>query len=174
MAVGTIILPIGAAITPDGSASNAAPAIQRVKSSASAPTPYFLQAAFDASTKEQLMWLFRLPNDYSAAPVFETQFKMAVATTGDVVTEVRLAAVSDGDTTDVEAKTFGTANTSAATTVPGTVGYMTEISLALANDNGVAGGDFVILYLARDAANAADTATGDMDVLGCALTYTTV
>jgi hypothetical protein len=98
---------------------------------------------------------------------------MASATTGDVVIEARLAAVSDGDTQDVDAKTFALANTSAATTVPGVVGYMTEISLALANDNGVAGGDFVVVYLERDATSGSDTAAGDMEVIGCAFTYTT-
>lgn len=173
MASGTIILPIGAAVLPDGSASNAAPAIQRVKSSASAPAPYFLQAAFDATTEEQLMWAFRIPGDFASTPIIEVQFKMASATTGDVVVEARLAAVSDGDTTDVDTKAFATANTSAATTVPDTVGWMTEISLAFTNDNGVAGGDYVIVYLARDAANAADTAAGDMEVIGVAFTYTT-
>ena len=70
MATGTILLPIGAAILPDGSASNAAPAVQRVKSSASAPTPYFLQLAFDATTEEQCMWSFRMPADYASAPVW--------------------------------------------------------------------------------------------------------
>lgn len=174
MAIGTVILPIGAAVLPDGSASNAAPALQRVKSSASAPAPYFLQAAFDATTEEQIMWAFRIPADYASDPIIEVQFKMVSATTGDVVIEARLAAVSDGDTTDVDAKTFATANTSAAITVPGVVGYMTEISLALTNDNGVAGGDFVVAYLARDAANGSDTATGDMEVIGVAFTYTTV
>lgn len=38
MATGTIPLATAAATLPDGSASNAAPAIQRVKSSAAAPT----------------------------------------------------------------------------------------------------------------------------------------
>ena len=174
MATGTVILPIPAAVMPDGSASNLAPALQRVKSSASAPAPYFYQLLFDASALEQCMWAFRMPGDYASAPILEVQFKMASATAGDVVIEARLAAVSDGDTIDVDGKTFAVANTSAATPVPGTVGYMTEISLALANDNGIAGGDFAVIYLARDAANAADDAVGDMEVIGCGLTYTTV
>lgn len=168
-----MILPIPAAVMPDGSASNLGPAMQRVKSSASAPAPYFYQLGFDATAVEQCMWSFRLPTDMASGPILEVQFKMASATTGDVVIEGRLAAVSDGDTQDMDAKTFATANTSAATTVPGTVGYMTEISLALTNDNGMVGGDFVIVYLARDAVNAADTATGDLEIIGAALTYTT-
>lgn len=173
MATGTVILPIAAAVMPDGSASNLGPALQRVKSSASAPAPYFYQLGFDASALEQCMWVFRMPGDFASGPILEVQFKMASATTGDVVIEGRLAAVSDGDTVDVDAKTFATANTSAATTVPGVVGYMTEISLALTNDNGIVGGDFTVVYLARDAVNAADTATGDLEIIGAGLTYTT-
>jgi hypothetical protein len=45
MTTGSVILTPGAAILPDGSASNAAPAMQRVKSSATAPGAYFLQTS---------------------------------------------------------------------------------------------------------------------------------
>ena len=173
MATGSILLPIAAAVQPDGSASNAAPAIQRVKSSASAPSPYFFQAAFDASTEEQCMWSFRMPADYASDPVLKVQYKMAAATSGNVIIEGRIAAVSDGDSQDVDAKAFGTANTSSATAVPGTAGHIDEISLTMTNADSVAAGDFVILYLNRDAANGSDTATGDMEVVGVALTYTT-
>ena len=174
MATGSIPLPIGAASLPDGTASNAAPAIQRVKSSASAPTPYFLQAAFDAATREQLMWSFRMPADYASAPVLRVQYKMASATSGNVIVEARLAAVTDGDATDLDAKAFAAANTSSATAVPGTAGHLDEITLALANADSVAAGDFVIVYLARDAANGSDTATGDMEIVAAALLYTTL
>jgi hypothetical protein len=174
MATGTVLLPVGAAVLPDGTASNAAPALQRVKSSAAAPTPYFFQLAYDAATKEQAMWSFRMPADYASAPVLRVQYKMASATSGNVIIEGRLAAVSDGDSTDVDAKAFGSANTSSATAVPGTAGYMDDIALALTNADSVAAGDWVTAYLARDAANGSDTATGDMEVIGVALTYTTI
>jgi hypothetical protein len=41
MATGSILLPIGAVVLPDGSTSNLGPAMQRVKSSATAPAPIF-------------------------------------------------------------------------------------------------------------------------------------
>jgi len=173
VATGSILLPIGAAVLPDGSASNAAPAIQRVKSSAAAPSPYFLQAAFDAATKEQCMWSFRMPADYASAPVLKVQFKMASATSGNVIIEGRLAAITDADATDADAKAFAAANTSSATAVAGTAGYVKEISLSLTNADSLAAGDFVVVYLARDAANGSDTAAGDMEIVGVALTYTT-
>src|SRR2546423_1683228 len=141
MATGTVNCPPGAAILPDGSASNNAPAIQRVKSSATAPTAYFLQLAFDASTKEQAYWQFRMPADYSSAPVLKVLFKMTSATTGNVIVEGRLAAVTAGDSTDVDAKALAAANTSSATAVPGTAGYLAEVSMALTNADSVAAGD---------------------------------
>lgn len=173
MATGTILLPIGAAIIPDGSASNAAPAIQRVKSSAGAPTPYFLQAAFDASTDEILMWSFRMPADYASSPVLKVQYKMASATSGDVIIAGYVMAVTPGDAQDVDADAFATVNTSSATTVPGTAGYLGEISLTLTNADSVAAGDFVVVRLSRDADNGSDTATGDMEVVAVAIQYTT-
>jgi hypothetical protein len=172
MATGSILLSIGAAVQPDGSASNTFPAIGRVKSSASAPTPYFLQAAFDASTEEQIMWSFRMPADYASAPVMKVMYKMTSATTGGVAFEGRLAAVTDADATDVDAKAFGTANTGTAT-VPGTAGFLDEVSFALTNADSVAAGDFVVAYLNRDPANGSDTATGDCEVVAVAITYTT-
>jgi hypothetical protein len=173
--VTTAAIPLlpGAAILPDGSASNAAPALLRVKSSAAAPAPYFLQLAFDASTKEQVSWQTRVPDNYASGPVLECWFKMTSATTGNVIIEGRLAAITDGDATDADAKAYGTANTSSATAVPGTAGYVKKISLTLTNADSVAAGDWVSIYLARDAANGSDTATGDMEVVMAALSYTT-
>lgn len=173
MATGTVLLPIGAATLPDSSANNAAPAIQRVKSTAGAPTPFFLQAAFDDTTVEMLMWSFRMPQDYASAPVLKVQYKMAATNADEVIIEGRIMAVSDGDNQDVDADAFAAANTSAAITVPGTIGWMDEISLALANDDGLAAGDFIIVYLARDADAAGDDAAGDMEVVAVSLEYTT-
>ena len=170
MATGSILLPIGSATLPDGSSGNAAPAIQRVQSSAASPKAHFLQAAFDATTAEMLMWSFRMPQDYASGPVLKVQYKMASATSGTFIIASRIAAVSDGDATDVDAKALGTVNTSSAATVPGTAGHLDEISLALANADSLAAGDFVILYLARD---IADTAAGDAEVVSVSLEYVT-
>lgn len=172
MATGSILLPPGAATLPDGSATNAAPGMQRVKSSATAPAPYFLQLAFDAATEEWASWSFRMPADYSSSPVCKVQYKMASATSGDVIWVAQLAAVTDGDATDVDAKAFAAAN-SATVTVPGTAGHLDEASITMTNADSVAAGDFVVLRVARDADAAGDTATGDAELVAVALTYTT-
>jgi hypothetical protein len=173
MATGTYPLPIGGATPPDGSSSNAAPAIQRVKSSAGAPTPYFLQAAFDASTIEILNWSFRMPADYASALVMKVPYKMASATSGGVAISVYVDAVTPGDAQDVDADGFSTINTATDATVPGTAGYLDEISVTVTNADSVAAGDTCVVRLQREVADAADTATGDMEVRDCALQYTT-
>lgn len=176
MATGSIPFSIGAAIPPDGSASNLAPAIQRVKSSASAPPPYFLQAAFDAAQLEFLTWgSFRMPADYASALTLKLGFKMVSAVTGNVIMIGRLAAITPGDTTDADAKAFDAANTSAATAVPATTaGKVGEISITMTNADSVAAGDSCFLYVARDGASGSDTAAGDLELISVALTYTTV
>lgn len=166
----TILLTPGAASLPDNTADNLTPAMQAVKSSASAPGVYFLQLAFDASSEEWCCWSFRMPDDYVSGLTAKVLYKMASATSGGVAWDVRVAAVSDGDSTDVDAKGFGTANVGTAT-VPGTAGYLDEVAVTLTNDDAVASGDFVVIRLARATADASDTATGDAECVSLTLTY---
>lgn len=173
MATGDIILTPGAANLPDGTASNAAPALQRTKSSAGAPGIYFLQLAYDAATEEWATWQFRMPTNYASAPVARLQYKMASATTGAVVWDARIGAVSSGDATDVDAKGFAAAN-AATSSVPGTAGHLLEVPVTLTNADSVAAGDLVVVRVARVAADAADTAAGDAELVTVAITYTTV
>lgn len=174
MATGSVLLPIAAATLPDGTANNLAPAIQRVKSSAGAPAPFFLQAAFDAASQELMHWSFRMPADYASAPVAKIQFKMASATTGNVVVGVRVAAISDGDATDVDAKALAASNDSGAVAVPATAGFLKEVSIALATNDSLAAGDYVTIMFKRTAADVNDTATGDLELIAFTLQYTTV
>lgn len=172
MATGSILLPPGAAVLPDGSASNAAPAMQRTKSSASAPGVYFLQLAFDASTEEWACWQFRMPGDYASSPVAKVQYKMASATSNGVAWDVRISATSDGDSQDVDAQDFASANVGTAT-VPGTAGHLDEVSVTLTNADSVAAGDFVVVRVARATGDAGDTATGDAELVAVTIEYTT-
>lgn len=80
-------------------------------------------------------------------------------------------AVTDADAQDVDADEFAATNASAATTVPGTAGYMDVLSITLTNADSVAAGDHVILELNRDI--SADGVAGDIEVVNCELRYTT-
>jgi len=174
VATATILLPITAAITGDGTSGNEGPALMRVKSSASAPSPHFLQASFDASTIERIMWSFRMPADYNNTPVLKVQFKMTSATTGNVVIGGRVAAYTAGvDSTDADAKAFAAVNTATVAVPATTAGKIGEGSISLTTNDSVAANDWVVIYLSREASNGSDTATGDCEVVAVSLEYQT-
>lgn len=170
--MGTIPLWIPAAVTPDGSAGNSPAEIRTARSSAAPPSAHFAEVRFDGITSEAVLWSLRLPPDYASAPVLKLQYKMASAIVGNVIFAARLMAVTPGDAQDVDTDLLAAANTSAATTVPGTAGHLGEISMALVNLDGLAAGDFLVLHLMRDAAT--DTALGDAQLVAASLDYTTV
>nr|WP_221374397.1 hypothetical protein [Actinoplanes polyasparticus] len=143
-----------------------------MKSSATAPGIYALQLLFDAAADEWCTWQFRMPADYASAPIAVVSWKAASATSGGVVWDVRLAAVTSGDATDVDAKGFGSANT-ATGTAPATAGYLLDTSVTLTNADSVEAGDFVVVRLCRVGSDGSDSATGDAEVVSLALTYTT-
>lgn len=173
MATGYLPLPIAAGAPPDGTAGNVFAPVQRKQSSAASPAPAWFEALMDASTVEALHWAFQMPGNYSSAPVIRITYKMASATSGNIIMEAHLAAVSDGDATDTDAKAFAAVNTSATTAVPGTAGYIDQLTISLTNADSVAANDWVVLRIARDADNASDTATGDLELIGVSLEYTT-
>lgn len=173
MATGSIILTPGAAVLPDGTTSNLAPALQRVKSSATAPGIYAFQLAFDAAADEWVTWQFRIPDDYASGPTLKIQWKATSATSGVVVWDARVSATSPGDSQDVDAQDFDSANT-ANGTAPSTAGYLVETSITLTNADSLAAGDFVVIRLCRVGSSGSDTATGDAEMMVASLTYTTV
>ena len=124
---------------------------------------------FDDTTSEIVYWVFRLPSDFSSAPVLKAQYTMASATSGTFGLSVSIMAVSDGDSADVDTESYDTANSPSASTVPGTAGHLDEISVTLTNADSMVANDLVFIRLAR---NIADTATGDAELRAVSLEYT--
>ena len=168
----TIILPIDGATLPDGTTGNMAATIERIKSSAGAPSPHFMQAWFNSTTDSFLYWDFRMPNDYGSGLTAKVQYKMQTATSGSIVLGVAIMAVTPGDAQSVNADSMGTVN-SATDTVPGTVNYLDEVSISLTNTDSLVAGDLAVIYLMRDADNVSDNAKGDVDVVAFSLEYNT-
>jgi hypothetical protein len=161
MATGTIILPVlGASLD-----------------SANPPGLAFSQSRpkllFDDTTPQLAYWVFRMPANYASGLVAKIQYSMASAVANEVDFEVSVMAVTDADAQDLDSDSYDTANSGSAT-VPGTAGYLDEISVTLSNADSVAAGDWVALRLARDADDATnDDATGDAEVWNVSLEYTT-
>jgi hypothetical protein len=121
--------------------------------------------AFDATTSETAYWTFVAPQGMTGTLTAVVTYMMASATSGGVAFDVAVEAVTDGDAVDLDASTsFATVNLGTAT-VPGTAGYIDQISITLTNDDSIAVQDYVRVSLARKVADAADTATGDCYVL---------
>jgi len=144
----------------------------------SAAFPQLLQTnrrpalAYDASTDETAYWTFIAPQGLTGALTLVVTYAMASATSGTVGFQAQVEAISDGDTVDTDSATsFDTVNNSASTTVPGTAGYIDQISITLTNADSIASGDLVRLSLNRDADGSAitDSATGDCYVLAVEL-----
>lgn len=123
--------------------------------------------AFDASTQETAYWTLVAPQGLSGALSCVITYMMASATSGTVEFEVAVEAVTDGDSTDLDATTsFDTVNASGSVTVPGTAGYIDQASVTLTNADSIAAGDLIRISISRDADDGTnDTATGDLYLL---------
>lgn len=130
--------------------------------------------AFDASTDETAYWTGQAPQGFTGTPTLVITYAMASATSGTVGFQAQLEAISDGDAVDTDSATsFDSVNNSASTTVPGTAGYIDQISITLTNADSLAAGDYFRLSLNRDADGSAitDSASGDAYVLAVELRY---
>lgn len=125
--------------------------------------------AYDASTDETAYWTGIAPQGLTGAITAVITYIMASATSGNIYWQAQLEAVTDGDSTDLDATTsFDTAN-SGNGAVPGTAGYIDQISITMTNADSLAAGDYFRLSVNRDADNASDTATGDAYLLAVEL-----
>jgi len=122
--------------------------------------------AFDTTTSETCYWTAVVPQGWTGTVTAVISYMMASAVSGGVAFDVAVEAVTNADALDLDAATsFDTVNTGTDAAVPGTAGYMEQISITLSNLDSAAAADYVRFSLARAVANAADTAAGDCYVL---------
>jgi hypothetical protein len=131
-----------------------------------------ISLAYDAASDEAAFWEFRAVNYASGNVTVSVDWYADTATSGDVVWEVQLAAITpNSDTQDVETKALATAN-SATDTHLGTTGQrLHRIDVTVSNLDSLAADDAVWVRIARDANNAADTMTGDALLVGAMVSY---
>jgi len=123
--------------------------------------------AYDASTEEAAYWTFKLPAGYSGDIIVKITWNAASATSGDVRWGVSLAAFTpDSDSGSWEAKAFA-AETTVDDTQLGTNAariMTTSVTITGASLDSAAVGDICTLKIARKAAAAQDTMTGDANL----------
>ena len=164
MATGTVLLPVQSAKL----------------AGAHITTPMVIEGAegswallADATTDEEAIFQFRMPTDYSSAPVLKITYSMASAVADQVVFACAVMALTIDTTDDLDTAAFDTVNTGTADTVPGAAGRLGEVSITLTNADSAAAADLVLLRISRDANNGSDDATGDAELRAISLEYTT-
>lgn len=130
-------------------------------------TERIMALAFDAATVEGCFWRTIVPQGWTGTLTAVITYCMASATSNKVDFEVSMQAITDADALDIDnATSYDTANGITAPTVPGTAGYIDQVSCTLTNNDSSAAGDWVTFKLERDADDGTnDTATGDAYVL---------
>ena len=121
---------------------------------------------FDATTSETAYWTVVAPQGITGTSTIVISYLMASATTGGVAVDVAVEAVTSGDAVDLDAGTsFDAVNAASDAAVPGTAGFMEQITVTLTNADSIQPADYVRISIARDVADAADTATGDWGLI---------
>jgi len=175
MAVRTVSLSLpGQVWSPSNDASTfRAAQMQAKQSSISVPSPRWIEWLFDADANEYILTTLLMPDNFVSNASFATYYKMASATSGNIVWSVQVHALTNTDAVDLDADSLANvqSNTDA---VPGTAGHVAVTNpLGLPLDDSLAAGDFVTLALYRQADSVADTATGDAEFIGAEFLYRT-
>jgi hypothetical protein len=176
MATSTLILPMGAAVPPDGSSGNAAPQVERIQGTEANPKKHFIALRFDAATEEMAYWSFMLPHEAAAASTFTLRLvwtSVAASTTTNVVWGARITAVTpaDADTPIEHAQAAQQTVTSANNTTEAGRAIAASITFTNAQADGVVADDWVVVQISRVAANGSDTLAEDSRLIGANLTF---
>lgn len=123
---------------------------------------------YDDTTVETAQSLpVQIPAAYTGSGTLKLDiwYQMRTATSGSVAFRAYVEAVSSGDTLDLDAADSYDAANQGNSSVPGTAGYATKLTITLTNKDSVAAGDWLRIKLDRYATDGAnDTATGDARV----------
>jgi hypothetical protein len=129
--------------------------------------------AFDDTTVETAQsFPVQVPASYTGSGTLKLDiwYVMATAITGSVAFRAYVEAVASAETIDLDAgDSYDSAN-QGNSSVPGTAGYPTKLTITLTNKDSLAAGESIRIKLDRYATDGTnDTATGDARVLGCVL-----
>ena len=128
--------------------------------------------AFDATTQEAAYFLFNATNYGSGNITCTVQWYADTASTGGVVWEAALAAITaDTDTQDIETKAFATAQQASDTHLGTTGQRLHTMAVTVSNLDSIAADDYVCLRIRRVPADASDTMTGDAILVRAILSY---
>lgn len=128
--------------------------------------------AFDATTKETAFFKFEAVRYGSGNLTLVIRWLGDTATSGDVMWSAQIAAITpDTDSQDVATKALATATTVTDTHLGTTAKREMTCSITISNLDSLTANDTVWLAMSREAANGADTMTGDALFVEARLEY---
>lgn len=128
--------------------------------------------AYDAAAAENAYWMMRAISYGSGNLTVDLDWYADTASSGVVRWGVQIAAITpDADAQDVETKALATAQTADDTHLGTTGQRLHRAPVTVSNLDSLANGDDVWIKVYRDAANAADTLTGDAILVGVTVSY---
>lgn len=129
--------------------------------------------AFDATTQETAFFLLPpLPSYGSGNLTLTILWYADTASANGITFGASIAAITpNSDTQDIETKAFATENTASDTHLGTTGQRLHSFDITISNLDSLAAEDFLALRLRRVPADAGDTMTGDMIVVGAQLAY---
>jgi len=134
--------------------------------------PYW---AFDGTaTIESVVWVFRMPADYSSGLTAKIQWSGSASTTvtHTVQWTVYIMALTPDVDGAADSDSYDTENVVSDDILGTTAKRIQEASVALSNADSVAAGDYVAVRLLRDYSDAADDLAEDAWLWGFSLEYT--
>jgi len=175
MATGYInLFPGGVATDGSGTINNAAALSYEVSAAAqttNTPKATQMKLLFDAATDEHWTFSFMIPGDYSSNGTLRGKVKFTSATTGNAIMKGGQVSSVDSSTDD-DALVFVAGDVSSAVAAPGTQGQTIGFTITLTSTN-MSANRKIVVFIGRDADNASDTATGDLELLALNFEYTT-
>jgi hypothetical protein len=174
---GEVRLPLEQATFPDSSVAGTpnlpARMMRQISTGQTTNTPRrartfakFAKAAAGAN-EESLTWGFQLPANYGSGGTIRLKWKSDTQTTGTVIWKGGCGITIDGTTAD-NALVYNAEDVASASTAPGTLGQVAEVSFALTMTNAAAGRD-ASFFITR---KTGDTMTGDAILMSARFEYT--
>lgn len=127
--------------------------------------------AFDASTEEAAFVRFRASHYGSGNLTVDFDWYADTATSGAVVWGAAIAAITPGDSQDVETDSLATAATTTTSHLGTTGQQLHRTSVTVSSLDSLAADDHVAMWFYRDADNGSDTMTGDAILVGLTVSY---
>jgi hypothetical protein len=127
---------------------------------------------FDTTTAESIYFFFRASQYGSGNLTIDIDWYADTASSGNVVWDAQLGAITPNtDSTDIETKALGTANTVTDSHLGTTGQRLHRATITLSNLDSLAADDWCVLKITRDVSDGADTMAGDACLVGATVSY---